>query len=103
MIRMTRFSAFAALAVVASIGTFAVATRAFAQEKTVMAMLIAPPKHMSVPSAILVACASCEQRAQKCVELGGSQSNCFSSSRMAQCRKEGVYTAPSGNTFSACK
>lgn len=44
---------------------------------------------------------TCEQVAGWCVKKGGSQADCFSSSRMETCRSTGSYIAPNGSVWPA--
>ena len=42
---------------------------------------------------------SCEKLAGNCARNGGARADCFDSSRIAQCKKTGQYTAPSGRVW----
>ena len=56
-----------------------------------------------VASISQVSATTCQQRAANCVRIGGEsvRAQCFAPDRMAQCRKAGVYSAPSGRDWEA--
>jgi hypothetical protein len=44
---------------------------------------------------------TCQQRANNCVGKGGKPADCHDPQRLAQCKRTGQYTAPSGTVWQA--